>query len=167
MHTIDIILLIPLFWGFYKGFKKGFIIEVITFLSLILGIYAGLHFSSLIIPHISNKISAEYLSIAAFILIFIIVVVGLYFLGKMLERMIDALSLSIFNKIAGGFLGALKYILFIGVLISLGYRIGLFDKNKIDSPMIKLYTGTYNIVSPEIAKINIKNIEKINSENKE
>ena len=164
MHTIDIILLIPLVWGFYKGFSKGFIIEAITFVSLILGIYAGLHFSTMISPYMSNKVSAEYLAIASFIGMFILVVVGMYFLGKILERIIDVLSLSMLNKIAGGFLGALKYVLLIGVLVSMGYRTGLFDKNKVDSPMLKVYTATYNIIAPEISKVNFKNLEKLTQE---
>ena len=163
MHTLDIILLIPLIWGFYKGFKKGFIIEVITFISLVLGVYAGLHFSAIIVPHISNRVSAEYISIAAFLLIFIAVVVGLYFIGKLLDKLVDALSLSIVNKLAGGLLGALKYIVLVSVVLSLGYRIGLLDNKKIGSPMLKLYTSVYNVVSPEISKINIHNLENLNA----
>jgi len=38
MNYFDIMIAIPLIWGIYKGFKKGFIIEIASFIALGLGI---------------------------------------------------------------------------------------------------------------------------------
>ena len=46
MNYLDIIIIIPLIWGAYKGFRKGFIIEIASLIALILGIWGGINFSS-------------------------------------------------------------------------------------------------------------------------
>jgi membrane protein required for colicin V production len=45
MNSIDILLIIPLVYAAWKGFKHGLIIEVFTLLALFVGIYVGIHFS--------------------------------------------------------------------------------------------------------------------------
>ena len=48
MHYIDIVILIPLLWGAYRGFMKGFIVSISTFLALILGVYGAINFSDFV-----------------------------------------------------------------------------------------------------------------------
>lgn len=45
MNYIDIILLLPLLYGAYRGFSRGLIIEVATLLGLLLGVYIAIKFS--------------------------------------------------------------------------------------------------------------------------
>ena len=45
MNIIDIILILPIIWFAYAGFKRGLIIELASLVALILGIYAALYFS--------------------------------------------------------------------------------------------------------------------------
>ena len=45
MNFIDVLILIPVIYAAWKGFKHGLIIEVFTLLALVVGIYAGIHFS--------------------------------------------------------------------------------------------------------------------------
>ena len=44
MVFVDILIIIPLIYAAWKGFKHGIIIEVFTLLALFVGIYAGIHF---------------------------------------------------------------------------------------------------------------------------
>jgi len=48
MNYLDIILVLPLIIGAWRGFKKGFIIELFTLLALLVGLYAGIHFSDFV-----------------------------------------------------------------------------------------------------------------------
>ena len=45
MNFLDILILIPILYGAYKGFKHGFVIELFTLLAILVGIYVGIHFS--------------------------------------------------------------------------------------------------------------------------
>lgn len=44
MNFLDLIIILPLIYAAYKGFKHGFIIELFTLLAIIVGIYVGIHF---------------------------------------------------------------------------------------------------------------------------
>ena len=44
MSKIDIILIIPLLWGAFMGFRKGLVLELASLVGLILGIYGAIKF---------------------------------------------------------------------------------------------------------------------------
>lgn len=117
MNVVDIILVVPLIWFLYIGFKKGLIVELSSLVALILGIYAALHFSSYAENFILNtfNIAAQYVPIAAFVVTFIIVVIIVFLIGKILERFVNLLALGFLNKLAGAVFGLLK----ISVIISI------------------------------------------------
>ena len=73
MNSIDILLVIPLIYGAWKGFKHGLIIEVFTLLALFVGIYVGIHFSDftarLLREHLG--LTSKYLPIIAFTITFL------------------------------------------------------------------------------------------------
>ena len=108
MNYIDIILIVPILWGGFVGFKKGLIIEVISLLALGFGIWGGIHLSDHIGALLKDNIDSEYLSIVAFALTFIIIVIAIYVIGKMLEKLINLVQLKLINKIAGVIFGVTK-----------------------------------------------------------
>lgn len=129
MGILDIIFIIPIIWLAYKGFSKGLIIELTTLAALILGIYASLHFSYLTANFLKEhfEMNQKYIGILSFILTFILVVIALNIIGKLLEKVVDMVSLSFLNKSFGGFFGVLKAVIFLSFII---YFINKFDKNR-------------------------------------
>lgn len=119
MNYLDIILCIPLVWGLYKGFTKGLIIQVASLLALALGIYGAVMFSTLTQELLSSnfQIDNKYVPITAFAITFIGIVIGVHFLGKMIERMINMIALGIFNKLLGAVFGLLKMALLLSALV--------------------------------------------------
>ncbi len=87
MSLFDIIFGVILCYSLYKGFKNGLFVEIASFISLLLGIYLAIKFSSLmkgiITPHVSWN--PNTIQITAFILTFILVVIGVYLLAKFLN----------------------------------------------------------------------------------
>lgn len=121
MNFVDIIILVPLVYAAWNGFKKGLIIEIFTLLALLVGIYAGIHFSDWTSARIKEtiEIEATYLPVIAFTLTFLGVGAMVYFAGKMIERMLKVVQLSPVNKILGVLFGVLKMVYFLSVLIIL------------------------------------------------
>lgn len=119
VNYIDILLLLPLLYGAYKGFSRGLIIEIATLLGLILGIYIAIKFSGYTENILRDflDISSKYLSYIALSITFLIVVIVIYLLGKMLTRLVDVLSLGLFNKILGTVLGIAKSFIVICVIL--------------------------------------------------
>lgn len=117
METIDIILGCFLLYGIVRGYLNGFFIEIASFLSLIIGIFVAIKFSSFAESFLSAHVSwtPKKIQIVAFALTFIAVVIGISLLAKFLTTISKFTGLSIFNKLAGAFFGLLKTILFISV----------------------------------------------------
>ena len=113
---IDIIILVPVLFGLYKGFTKGLILSLATLIGLFLGVYGGLEFS-----HIASKYLVENFEIdiplVAFGITFLVIIIAVYLLGQLLSKFASALSLGLFNNIAGAIFGALKTILILSVLL--------------------------------------------------
>ncbi|WP_107039089.1 CvpA family protein [Brumimicrobium mesophilum] len=121
MNFVDIVILVPLLYAAWVGFRKGLIIEVFTLLALLVGIYAGIHFSDWTSNLIKDKINIEgrYLPVVAFTLTFLGVGAMVYFAGKMIERMLKVVNLSPVNKILGLFFGVIKMLYTLSILIIL------------------------------------------------
>lgn len=121
MNFVDIIILVPLIFAAWRGFKKGLIIEVFTLLALLVGIYAGIHFSDWTSARIEDyfEIEANYLPVVAFTLTFLAVGAMIYFAGKMLEQMIKVVHLSLINKVFGVIFGVLKMVYILSIVLTL------------------------------------------------
>jgi membrane protein required for colicin V production len=121
MNFVDIIIIVPLIYAAWRGFKKGLVIEVFTLLALLVGIYAGIHFSDWTSKLIKDNIDIEgkYLPVVAFTLTFLAVGAIVFFAGKMIERMLKVVNLSPVNKILGVVFGLIKMVYTLSILIIL------------------------------------------------
>lgn len=111
MSALDIVILIPLLWGVYKGFVKGLIVEVASVFALIGGVYVAVRFSDYLAQKLKNStnLNQEYIPVLAFSILFIATVAAVYMVAKLAERIAKSVSLGIVNKIAGAALGAFKF----------------------------------------------------------
>lgn len=121
MNLLDILILIPIAFGIWRGFKKGFIIELFTFLALFIGLYAGIHFSDGVANFLKNEFSftSQYLPTIAFAITFLLIGAMVYFAGIAIEKAVKAVQLSLPNRLLGALLGGFKMLLFAGTAIIL------------------------------------------------
>lgn len=121
MNYLDLIFLVPLAYAAWKGFRKGFIIELFTLLAFFVGIYAGVHFSDYTAEKITGEIDVNsvYLPTIAFTLTFLVVGALVFFAGKALEKIVKLTALSPMNKMGGLVFGTLKMLLIISVVFSI------------------------------------------------
>lgn len=121
MNFIDITILIPLAYAGWKGFKYGLIIEIFTLMALVMGIYAGIHFSDYASTFLKESLewNSEYLPVVAFTITFLAVGAMVYFGGKAIERVVRFTGLSPINKTFGIIFSVIKMGYFMSVLIVL------------------------------------------------
>jgi membrane protein required for colicin V production len=111
MEILDILLIIPLLYGAWKGFQKGFIMELFTILALVVGLYAAFNFSDKFSKHMEfGKEAHSYMPAISFIVLFLLVGAMVYFGGKALEQVLKIAQLSAFNKVIGATLGTVKWL---------------------------------------------------------
>lgn len=118
MNYIDIISSLILFYGLFKGFTRGLIIEAASLLSIIIGILGALTFTPIMENLLSYFFSDEKLpsSIILFTASLILIVLGINFFAKNLTKFIKLVSLGGINKVLGGIFGVSKYVLLISIL---------------------------------------------------
>ena len=119
MQVIDVVLGCLLLYGLVRGFWNGFFIEIASLLSLILGIYLALKFSSFAQVFISSHVSwsPKTIQITAFALTFIAVIIGLSILAKFMTTAAKFAGMGLINKFAGAIFGLLKTILLLSVTL--------------------------------------------------
>jgi membrane protein required for colicin V production len=154
MNLLDLFLLIPLVWGLYRGFVKGFIIQLAGIAAFLLGILGAIHFSAFAAGFMEQKLGWHYAhtQLAAFAITFLAIVISIFFLAKLMEKAVKMAALGGLNKIAGALLGALKFVLITGSLLflisSVENRFRLIpSKTQETSVLYKYYmTGTKTVI---------------------
>jgi membrane protein required for colicin V production len=124
MGFIDIFLGVLLGYGIFKGIRNGLIVEFASLISFFVGIYIAVKFSSVVGGFIGDSKSAKVL---AFVLTFILVVIGIHLLAKVFSKIASALFLGLINRIGGAIFGGLKTALILGVILSLFQKVNLND----------------------------------------
>jgi len=154
MNVLDIVLVILIVGATIKGFLNGFFVELASIVSLILGIWAGVEFSGLVQQWLSKYLtwSNDSMRLAAFILIFVFVVIVVHLIATLTEKFVQAIALSILSRIAGGIFGALKAAFILSILMIIISKIENFtitiipEKSKLES---RLY-GPIENMAPNI-----------------
>ncbi len=149
MNYIDIIICIPLVWGLYKGFTKGLIVEAASLIAFVLGVWGGMRFSDFIAKKISSGFNwtSPYLPIISFAITFLMIVIVVYFIAKVIQRMIEGMALGAINKIGGAIFGSLKFALVMSVVI---FVLNAIEKSY---PVISIKAKESSLLYEPIGKI--------------
>ncbi len=121
MNTLDYIILFPIVIGFIIGLFKGLIKEIIGLAIVILGIYL----SRLLAP-LTSELLVQWLDISprgaqplGFIVVFGVIAIVLTLAGRMIQGLVQALSLGFINSMIGGVFGAIKIALIYSIIFTL------------------------------------------------
>jgi len=167
MEILDILLILPLLYGAWKGFQKGFIMELFTILALVVGLYAAFNFSDKFSKHMEfGKETHSYMPAISFIVLFLLVGAMVYFGGKALEQVLKIAQLSAFNKVVGATLGVFKWLYltacFLVFLVSFDKEEKMIKKaNKENSFIYTLNTGVLKYSLPGVKHTDLINVIEI------
>lgn len=152
MDYIDIVLAIPLIWGAFMGFKKGLILELSTFVSLALGIYGSLKFSDFTAGYLVQYVDVpqQWIGLTSFIITFILILVGVFFLAKFLNKVLKLMALGLVNRLLGMLFGLMKYALMLSIALyifgNLNQKFKFYEKELSETSL--LYQPIMYIAKP-------------------
>jgi membrane protein required for colicin V production len=167
MNIFDIVIAALLVFAFVRGFMKGFFVEVASLIALVGGVWGAIHFSYFVADLLEERVDWEenYISLAAFAITFILIVVAVSALGKALTKMADFAALGLVNKIMGGVFALLKSVVILSVIFVFFSRINstipFVGKETLDKSI--LYAPVKSIV-PTIFPSIIKEFDSEESE---
>jgi len=116
MNWLDWLLVSFLAMAAFKGFQRGFIIELASLVALVLGIWAGIHLSERVTEAMGLEVKSAAL---AFLITFILVLVAVHLLARLLTKLIDLAQLGIPNKLAGILFGVVRSAFMLSIALNL------------------------------------------------
>lgn len=121
MNFLDIIVIIPVLWGAFKGFKNGLISEGGTIVALVLGIWASLHFSDSVAGLVAEytSVSPQYQQVVAFGVVFIFVLIACFIVTRVILRFCKAIKILWLDKLLGIVFGMSKYLIILAFIFYL------------------------------------------------
>ena len=141
MGLLDIILGVLLAFAFYKGIKNGLFIELASLISLIVGIYVAIKFSSFMKGVLSGFVhwNPNTIQVVAFVITFMLVVIGISIFAKILTQVNDLAFLGWLNKLGGGLFRVLKTVLIVSIVFTvfekINYNNFLAKKETLDNSL--------------------------------
>ena len=169
MNYIDIILAIILIYGLVKGFNRGLFVEIASLIALLAGVYGAIHFSYFIGDWLKAKVSwqGNIIQVVAFALTFLIILFGISLIGKIVTKMVNAISLGLLNKIAGGVFGVAKIGLILSVIINMFGKVNdtvpFISKKTLEESVLYLPVNKF---APTIFPSILKQVESFKSSDK-
>ena len=153
MNYLDIIIAIPLIYGFIKGFENGLIKEVTGITGIVFGLYIAIHFSPYLYPKATSFFGdqKQFIPIISFTTLFIVSFITIKVLGYIIDKFTKVLALGFFSRILGSFFGALKIIVLLSFLTVVINRYEIVQiKTKKESKLIIPLEFVAKIIIPEI-----------------
>lgn len=141
---IDLTYTILLALAIFKGYSKGLVVAVFSFLAIFIGLAAALKLSATVAAWLgrSTSIGERLLPVLSFALVFIGVGILTRIVAKLIEKALRLAMLGIFNRLGG--------ILLYAALYTIVFSIVLFFADKIDiiKPDTKTSSYTYHFIQP-------------------
>jgi len=163
MNIFDIVIVVILVFAFVRGFMKGFFVEIASLIALIGGIYGAIYFSYFAANILKEYVewSENYITLTAFAVTFIVIVISVSSLGKVFTKMANFVALGMINKILGGVFALLKSVVILSVIFIFFARLNsvivFVEKETFQTSV--LYTPVKKIV-PTIFPQIIKEIDE-------
>ncbi|MTI31313.1 CvpA family protein [Xanthovirga aplysinae] len=139
MKTLDIILMIPLLFGAYRGFSKGLLLEIIGLIAFVLAIIIGIRFLNVGIEFLISQFGQlnTYLPYIAFLLLFIGTLLLINLLGRGIKKVLDMTLLGKVDNLAGALVGVFKWAFLISLILWVSASVGiLIPKNLQENTII-------------------------------
>tara|TARA_R110000737_G_scaffold236920_1_gene249310 strand:+ start:1040 stop:1612 length:573 start_codon:yes stop_codon:yes gene_type:complete len=119
LRVIDIVILIILVLGAFRGFQKGLLLEIVGLFAFILGIIGGFQFTPLVAGFLDGYFTKVpgLIPVISFIIVFVVIVLAVNLIGLALKKTIDLTLLGSFDDLAGSLAGILKWALALSFLL--------------------------------------------------
>ena len=115
MNWIDIVLIVPLLWAVWIGYKDGIVAQLGGIAGLLLGVWLAFKYSVQVGAWLN--VPGAISQIVGFLVIVLVVIITIGLLGKLLGKLFDSIGLSIINKMGGVVLAIVKMSLLLSVII--------------------------------------------------
>lgn len=141
---LDLVFITVLIIAIIRGYRRGLIVGLFSFVALIIGLAAAIKLSTVIAAYIGKtvKVSEQWLPLLAFAVVFLVVVLLVHLAARLIEKSVQLVMLGWLNRLGG--------IIFYIVLYVIIFSVVLFylEQMKVLSPSTINHSATYSFVQP-------------------
>jgi membrane protein required for colicin V production len=176
LNYIDIIIIVILLWGAWKGFSNGLIISVASFVAILIGIWGAIKFSdysaTFLIEHFT--MTSKYIKIISFAITFVIIIILVHLIARLIDKFLSAVALGLVNKLSGAVFGILKYCcilsIFLIILNNINKKFKLIPEDiknnsllycQLTNISVKIYPSLENFYNDEIKPIEPEELKAV------
>lgn len=125
MTWFDLFIYIVIIYCVFKGYKTGLIKQLATLAGLVAGAILSGQISSILLPVLQGKShSSDYiLAPISYMLAFALIMLAFYFLGTLIQGIVEAAKMGTLNRLAGIVLCLTKWMLAISIIMNLILKI--------------------------------------------
>jgi len=100
---LDIIFALVVILAMIRGYQRGLIVGVFSFIALFIGLAAAIKLSTVVAARLSDsdKVSEQWLPLLAFALVFLVVVLIVHLIARVIEKSIQFAMLGWVNRLGG------------------------------------------------------------------
>lgn len=141
---VDIIFLILVLMALVKGYRHGFIMAAFSVIALIAGLAAAMKLSVIAAGYLkdSTNLSAKWLPVVSFLLVFVAVVILIKVVSALLQKAAEVVMLGWLNKLAGIVLYLAVYTIVFSVALFYADKIHLLNSDALTA------SKTYPYIRP-------------------
>ncbi len=142
--SIDVAFFIVMVIAVFKGFTKGFVVGIFSFVAFIIGLAAALKLSAVVAHHLqdSSGVTTKWLPVLSFALVFIVVVLMVNLGARIIKKTIRLAMLGWIDKIAGIILYVIIYTIIFSVILFFA------EKTALIKPETIKVSSVYDFVAP-------------------
>lgn len=134
MNWLDIVIAIILIIAGFSGFRSGLISQAFGIAGLLLGIWLGWRFASLVSGWLN--LSAGYANIVSFIIILIAVIIIMYLAGLFVRKVFRLTGFGILDHLGGLLLGVVKVGLILSLLLGFTAKSGIIKQETFNKSLL-------------------------------
>ena len=146
---LDLLFVIILALAIFKGYQRGLIVGIFSFIAVIIGLAAAIKLSAVVAGYIGGtiKVSNEWLPVISFAVVFILVVLLIRLGANMIQKTVEISMLGWVNRLGGILLYIAIYGMVYSVVLFYAEQLKLLQADTIEK------SATWSYVQPWGPKI--------------
>lgn len=142
---IDIAFFLVMVLAIFKGFSKGLVIGIFSFLAFIIGIAAALKLSALVAQYFqdSTGVMAKWWPVVSFMLVFLAVVLFVNIGARIIKKTINFAMLGWLDKIGGILFYAIIYTILFSIVLFFAENTLMISQETIATSTVHQYVAPW------------------------
>lgn len=140
---IDVLFLIIIVFAIIRGYQRGLIVGIFSFVAIIVGLAAAIKLSAVVAGYIGEnvKVSDRWLPVISFLVVFIGVVLLIRLGANLLQKAVEMGMMGWVNRLGGILLYIIIYTLVFSVVLFYAEKLTLLQQTAIDKSTVYPYVS--------------------------